>query len=421
MDNCFDVARSTTAVRGNEYQDILRIGSKKIPKLQFRMDPFLTSTTPVNREVGGVLSIGRNSRVMAGRKIRFQERLDGNGVEVSEVFESEMEGYSHEPSSIFGYGRRWRFQSELKINRINICDTVRYDPGELDLLLPRVTRYYIEERLGFHVDEDETRVMIDCSRRLSVSLSVAHRRVTIPRSLLDVPGGREGNMCALRIRFVQRIDHCVIGRMLTRIFGNVVLDYRLDRVSFPPPRPIADITSPPIVEPLIPVFGRPVVGSSGREVILRRVDGGTGLIPLNSNPEAFMGYTLMKVGRGFRATSTGNNHGMVLASGDALRVEFSEQEIRIVSQQFVSVAERSQFVVVYTQLTGPRHAWDLPPSRRYGDEEQQPCPICHEDYVKNDEVVQLEPCGHIFHCLCVGEWLNGFGDSCPCCRVKIPS
>ncbi|KAI9351490.1 hypothetical protein BDR26DRAFT_851154 [Obelidium mucronatum] len=57
----------------------------------------------------------------------------------------------------------------------------------------------------------------------------------------------------------------------------------------------------------------------------------------------------------------------------------------------------------------PMHPW--------GQEEERNdlCPICIEDYVRNDWIRVL-PCGHDFHALCVDRWLTSIAGICPLCK-----
>ena len=48
---------------------------------------------------------------------------------------------------------------------------------------------------------------------------------------------------------------------------------------------------------------------------------------------------------------------------------------------------------------------------------QDKCPICCENYNKQDLVTKLDNCGHTFHSECLFTWLKNH-ESCPCCRTK---
>ena len=50
-------------------------------------------------------------------------------------------------------------------------------------------------------------------------------------------------------------------------------------------------------------------------------------------------------------------------------------------------------------------------------EENKRCTICLEDFIKNDIVIYL-PCFHIFHKLCIIEWINKHAN-CPLCKLNI--
>jgi E3 ubiquitin-protein ligase RNF115/126 len=48
----------------------------------------------------------------------------------------------------------------------------------------------------------------------------------------------------------------------------------------------------------------------------------------------------------------------------------------------------------------------------------EPCSICHEDFVEKEKVVEL-PCSHAFHKACLVPWLKAH-NTCPVCRIELP-
>jgi len=46
------------------------------------------------------------------------------------------------------------------------------------------------------------------------------------------------------------------------------------------------------------------------------------------------------------------------------------------------------------------------------------CPICIQEYAKNDVIRQL-PCDHHFHKTCVDPWIVNYRGDCPMCRQDI--
>ena len=61
-------------------------------------------------------------------------------------------------------------------------------------------------------------------------------------------------------------------------------------------------------------------------------------------------------------------------------------------------------------------------SRRYktSRERDTTCAICVEDFQNGERVKEL-PCKHIFHPICVDEWLNNHSSLCPLCKANIRS
>jgi len=53
-------------------------------------------------------------------------------------------------------------------------------------------------------------------------------------------------------------------------------------------------------------------------------------------------------------------------------------------------------------------------------EDKQECPICLGEYTKEDRIITHPGCGHIFHDLCLKDWLTGEGHdpTCPYCKIN---
>jgi len=60
------------------------------------------------------------------------------------------------------------------------------------------------------------------------------------------------------------------------------------------------------------------------------------------------------------------------------------------------------------------------PKRKYrrDREECETCSICLEDF-KEGETIRVLPCDHVFHPLCVDEWLQKWNRCCPLCKSAI--
>ena len=44
------------------------------------------------------------------------------------------------------------------------------------------------------------------------------------------------------------------------------------------------------------------------------------------------------------------------------------------------------------------------------------CLVCLEEYQPQEELRQLNKCSHVFHRVCIDEWLTTGRNSCPLCR-----
>jgi E3 ubiquitin-protein ligase RNF115/126 len=53
----------------------------------------------------------------------------------------------------------------------------------------------------------------------------------------------------------------------------------------------------------------------------------------------------------------------------------------------------------------------------FGKFEFPNCAICINDIQRGEETILL-PCGHMYHCKCIVEWLNQ-NNTCPVCRFEL--
>ena len=49
---------------------------------------------------------------------------------------------------------------------------------------------------------------------------------------------------------------------------------------------------------------------------------------------------------------------------------------------------------------------------------QGECSICLFEYDKNNKIVKLNKCNHIFHKDCINKWI-GIKNTCPMCRIYL--
>jgi E3 ubiquitin-protein ligase RNF115/126 len=58
--------------------------------------------------------------------------------------------------------------------------------------------------------------------------------------------------------------------------------------------------------------------------------------------------------------------------------------------------------------------------KKNGNKIEQPnCAICLSDVQLKEETILL-PCGHMYHCKCILEWLKQ-NNTCPVCRFEMPT
>ena len=60
----------------------------------------------------------------------------------------------------------------------------------------------------------------------------------------------------------------------------------------------------------------------------------------------------------------------------------------------------------------------LPVTVYAGACDERTCIVCAEDLVPGERVIQLNPCGHVYHAPCAREWIT-HRQSCPLCRKPV--
>mmetsp|Transcript_64 Transcript_64/g.111 ORF Transcript_64/g.111 Transcript_64/m.111 type:complete len:215 (-) Transcript_64:1133-1777(-) len=48
------------------------------------------------------------------------------------------------------------------------------------------------------------------------------------------------------------------------------------------------------------------------------------------------------------------------------------------------------------------------------------CVVCYEDFEHDSEAIEFPRCKHMYHSICIKEWLSR-NNSCPMCRIELPA
>ncbi|KAK7829834.1 e3 ubiquitin-protein ligase atl15 [Quercus suber] len=62
---------------------------------------------------------------------------------------------------------------------------------------------------------------------------------------------------------------------------------------------------------------------------------------------------------------------------------------------------------------------ELPQRDFHAGEAATDCPVCLEEFVESESLVELPTCLHAFHPACIEAWLTRNHASCPVCRLHI--
>ncbi|XP_065638288.1 RING-H2 finger protein ATL74 [Quercus suber] len=62
---------------------------------------------------------------------------------------------------------------------------------------------------------------------------------------------------------------------------------------------------------------------------------------------------------------------------------------------------------------------ELPQREFHAGEATTDCPVCLEELVEGESLVELPTCLHAFHPACIETWLTRNHASCPVCRLHI--
>ncbi len=193
-----------------------------------------------------------------------------------------------------GLGLHWEVKAITLNNSVPVSTKFSFNPGQPDLLIPRSLRADLESALSsvIRVSRDGRMMLTDISAPVAVSIRLLH---TEPLELQV-----RGSGCSTVIRFDDRIRSTAVvaGRVLTRLFGEIVMDFRTGALLIragPLPSQRKDTG---IVRPLIPMFSRPRIQEIGAGNEIRfnplpsdSVDFRRGLIAIGP---AFRGVTLMR-------------------------------------------------------------------------------------------------------------------------------
>ena len=65
------------------------------------------------------------------------------------------------------------------------------------------------------------------------------------------------------------------------------------------------------------------------------------------------------------------------------------------------------------------HMPELPQRELHAGEAATDCPVCLEEFVEGESLVELPTCLHAFHPACIETWLTRNHAACPVCRLHI--
>ena len=256
--NCFDPDRSSTySIHSDGFsEDRISLGpSRELTHFRFVIHGKIIPSYLKSCESAGVVGVSRFSEIMRGRLLRVRDIVNG-GLQIGEVFEDYIRTDFIRLPTLGRSGFLWQVDAIILINGIPVSSSFAFSPGEPDLLIPRSMKADLESALSadIRVSRDGRIILTDPSRPLRVF-------IRLPSSVELELEVRERGRSSTVVRFDDPIHStCVVaGRVFTKLFGEIVMDFRTGTLLIPS-RPVpAQRRDTGIVRPLIPLFSGPFI------------------------------------------------------------------------------------------------------------------------------------------------------------------
>jgi hypothetical protein len=207
----------------------------------FTLAESVSPTSARFRDVAGVIGMGKDSEYFRDSLIAVGEssvrRIEPEQVKLESLISLQTDSSD----------KMWICSSVVSFNTLRILGSkFRFDPGESDVLIPaKKWDSVISATKDISASVDwEGRLVVRCDLIPAFHVSYPSGQsiglLRIPPSLLVVEkraaGQADRQQCTTRFRFVEVLEHVVIGRVLTRRVGEIILNFQDDNLYFLPSR-----------------------------------------------------------------------------------------------------------------------------------------------------------------------------------------
>ena len=450
---------------GRTITETVHIGSS----VAFQNIPFKYVTSslpsgPKNLEVGGLISLNRESEFVRDSVLRLTPHPNGFDIQKQD---------SHEPApgSVFPLipGRRdWAFQSSYVFvgnSQVETSDgIIVLNPAISDLVIPISLKdafldAWREVEAAVETETGTEYILASCDSVISITIGdirISRSRLLHPRALnWRRTSGNGGFLCHYNVRFSADDDSITVGRQLISSAGEIVVDLHNQVIQTVPsvttqvPSEDEVLLSP---KPLVPVYRHPRAERNTASGIITisvseftgSVDHSiaSGFLVVSTRPIVMEGsyiWTFLRTEeRGhiqcsavsigpederyvptegsivFRRTPmTGRGLSLVLRRDPNITAQRYRAYLSQSSNKVRLILSRERPVIPANSIMIP------PPEVITNTESPGKCAICLDEYVEGDSVQGLYGCCHTYHRDCVMPWLQGRQLTCPECRDHV--
>ena len=397
------------------------------------------------REVAGWIGMSPRASLFDLKALKFQEVSD-QVLEITEVSPDSPQAQTEARVPIFRSMGGWvvhcmtRLQGQLMPG----IGLLLYEPGEQDLVLPDVLRDDVLQLLGDSGNMIyKKRLVIACSSVVDLELMFPNEEIHLRLDSLNlfIPHSHPPNRrdyCLTRIRFDASIStKAIIGRILTRTAGGVVLNFKRRWIEF--------AESPLVSEPYpsvparIPVFALPRAPQHSHRLTLTPIvspeDYYKGLILFNSGARAIgfagvsgTGYSFIRVQPSrlqeiFRVRIDGFSsvEPPVFHPDGSCEFKFGHGDPRLELILAYGPAHVAIVGVARTTSSATQEIILPKPEVQSSEDLRMECPVCLDGIDDGQVKQRIEPCMHYFHQSCLSRWIEkNPTPNCPTCRSEIP-
>jgi hypothetical protein len=428
----------------SELTDLVALGTVSAMVYRFRLLSQARISGPQFREVAGMVSLHRRSRLMAGKRLHVFSRYSSSHPGIRIVSYLNESPPPHSVSTVKECDSKWVFEASIPNVVPEGVVRIEFDPNIQRMLIP----VDIAHRIDWLEVSTEGEVFVDCEARVDLSLLLHRkRRIRISARQLVNPRRRspDGQRCEARVLVSPVIDMIVIGRQLIESVDHIVLDNVANRIGFGllpnlwPSREIRFVDP----KPLIPIVGPDVNMSyeqDGQELNIDFFGSGSvhGLFLWKRSPQQYRHFgmdveTVMLVHTDGEA-SDGPVDPVVypiqghwrlesnpLVLSDGIRLMF--RAVDASSNLVLRFTKRGARLIMYSAdvpatTTIPLEDLNLP-DPFITEVRMDACAVCLAEISVGETAQNMPECTHAFHRECIRPWLEGRSQTCPSCRSVV--